>query len=103
MECEPTRALELVIGLPDLGILGVEDEPDGELRVHVEAWSARAFCETCGLAARVKERPLISLIDLPCFGAERASSGASVASLAPTRSARTSPGPRRTTASELRG
>ncbi len=67
MESEPTRALELMIGLPDVVFLGVEDEPGGELRVHVEGRSARDFCEACGIAARVKERPVISLIDLPVY------------------------------------
>jgi len=58
-----------MIGLPHF-VLGLEDEPYGELRVHVEGRSTRAFCETCGLAARVKERPVISLIEFP-FHARR--------------------------------
>ena len=68
MEVDATRALELVVGLPDVVVLGVEDVIDGELRVHVECRSAQAFCESCGIAARLKERPVIALVDLPCFG-----------------------------------
>ncbi len=68
MEVDATRVCELLVGLPDVTVLGVEDEPDAELRVHVECRKASAFCESCGLEARLKERPVISLIDLPCFG-----------------------------------
>jgi transposase len=35
--------------------------------VHVEGRNARAFCERCGIAAPVKERPVVSIIDLPVY------------------------------------
>ena len=44
MESEPTRVCERLIGLPDVTVLGAEDEPDAELRVHVECRKAFAFC-----------------------------------------------------------
>jgi hypothetical protein len=34
---------------------------DAELRVHVECRKVSAFCESCGLEVRLKERPLVSL------------------------------------------
>jgi transposase len=67
VEVDVTRALELMIDLPDVVFLGLEIEPSGDLVVHVEGRSARAFCEQCGIAARVKERPVVSLIDLPVY------------------------------------
>jgi len=68
VEVDATRALELLVGLPDVIVLGVDDVPGGELRVHVECRAARAFCEACGIAARLKDRPAVVLVDLPCFG-----------------------------------
>ena len=59
---------ELLVGLPEVNILGIEDGPDGLLTVHVECRDAKAFCEQCGIRAKVKERPIVVLIDLPCFG-----------------------------------
>lgn len=58
MEVDATRVCELLVGLPDVTVLGVEDEPDAELRVHVECRKTSAFCESCGLEARLKERPV---------------------------------------------
>jgi transposase len=68
VEREPTRVCELLVGLPEVAILGVEDGPDGELCVHVECRKRATFCEACGIEARLKERPAIALVDLPCFG-----------------------------------
>lgn len=67
MEVDVTRALELMIDLPDVVFLGLEIEPAGDLAVHVESRSSRAFCERCGIAARVKDRAVVSLIDLPVY------------------------------------
>ena len=64
---DATRALEVLIGLPDVVFLGLEVEAGGELRVHVEGRSARAFFKSCGIAAQVKEHPVVSLIDLPVY------------------------------------
>jgi transposase len=68
VECEPTRVCELLVGLPEVTILGVEDGPDGELCVHIECRKRATFCEACGIEARLKERAVIALVDLPCFG-----------------------------------
>ena len=67
MEVDATRALELMIGLPDVVFLGIEGGPDAS-SVHVECRSTGSFCENCGFAARVKERPVVALVDLPVFG-----------------------------------
>ncbi len=68
MEVDATRALELLVGLPDVVVLGVDEVVEGELLVHVECRRRSVFCESCGIAARLKERPVVALFDLPCFG-----------------------------------
>jgi transposase len=59
---------ELLVGLPEMNVLGVVDAVGEMLRVHVETRVARTGCERCGVIARVKERPVVELVDLPCFG-----------------------------------
>ena len=59
---------ELLVGLPAVRILGVVDEPDGALWVHVETIGARPLCSRCGAAATVKDRDRVELVDLPAFG-----------------------------------
>jgi transposase len=69
VEVDPTRMCELLIGLPAVIVLGVVDEGAGSpLRVHVEMRRGRRPCSGCGAASRVKERPEVSLVDLPAFG-----------------------------------
>jgi transposase len=59
---------ELLVGLPEVNVLGVVDVVDGVLRVHVETRASRTGCTRCGVIARVKDRPVIELVDLPSFG-----------------------------------
>lgn len=59
---------ELLVGLPAVTVLGLIDDPGGPLAVHVEARAGRPVCAGCGMPARVKDRPLVMLVDLPCFG-----------------------------------
>ena len=66
MELDPTRMCELLVGLPAVNVLGVEDA--GLLRVHVETAAARPRCGGCGGRVWVKDRPVVVLVDLPCFG-----------------------------------
>lgn len=68
MECNPTRVCELLVGLPEVNVLGVYDERDGPLRVYVESRVERAWCRSCGGQAAVKDRPQVELVDLPAFG-----------------------------------
>lgn len=58
----------LLVGLPDVVILGIDDEANGPLRIHVETRTARPVCEQCSSPAWVKDRPVVELVDLPCFG-----------------------------------
>ena len=66
MELDPTRMCELLVGLPAVNVLGVEETD--LLRVHVETAAERPRCDGCGGRVWVKDRPVVELVDLPCFG-----------------------------------
>lgn len=68
MESDPSRVCELLVGLPDVTVLGVVDVAGFALEVHVETRGPRPSCLGCGTTGRVKDRDLIELVDLPAFG-----------------------------------
>ncbi len=67
MEVDPTRMCELLVGLPDVTVMGVDDAAH-RLVVHVESLVGQVWCTRCGVRAVVKDRPVVELVDLPCFG-----------------------------------
>ena len=68
MSTDPTRMYELLVGLPDVNVLAVNDSAGQPLEISVETRSARPVCATCTGPATVKDRPVVSLVDLPAFG-----------------------------------
>jgi transposase len=68
VETDPTRAIELLIGLPEMTFLGVEVNRGVTIRLYVETKASRSGCPKCGVLAWVKERPSVELIDLPSHG-----------------------------------
>ena len=68
METNATRACALLVGLPAVKILGVDDQPGQPIRVHIETIAPRPSCRACSTMAWVKDRPVVELVDLPCFG-----------------------------------
>src|SRR4051812_43601021 len=56
---------ERLVGLPDVTVLAVDDQPAQPIRVHVEQRVGRPACAT---PAWSKGRPIVELADLPCFG-----------------------------------
>jgi hypothetical protein len=58
----------LLVDLPDVTVLAVDDQPACPIRVHVEQRVEGPRCAECGAVARVKDRPVVELVDLPCFG-----------------------------------
>jgi transposase len=69
VEVKPTRMCELLVGLPDVNVLGVGDAAGDALRVHIETRrSAPVACLACGVVAKVKDRSEVELVDLPAFG-----------------------------------
>lgn len=67
MDTDLIRVGELPVGLPDVTVLGVEDEPGGPIRVHIETREPRPLCPSCGVVAGIKDRPRVELVDLPVF------------------------------------
>ena len=62
------RVCELLVGLGDVEVLGVDDEAGAPLRVHVRLRSPRPACGACGGPLWSNgERP-VALVDLPAFG-----------------------------------
>ena len=68
METNATRMCALLVGLPDVNVLAVDDQAAQPLRVHVETVEAVTGCSGCGTRAWVKDRPSVALVDLPAFG-----------------------------------
>ena len=59
---------ELLVGLPDVNVLAVDDRPDGPLGVHIETRLGRPQCRGCGGRVSAKDRAMVELVDLPAFG-----------------------------------
>lgn len=68
METNATRMCALLVGLPDVNVIGVEDDDGQPLRVHVETTAEFAGCAGCGTKAWSKGRRRVELVDLPAFG-----------------------------------
>ena len=68
METDPIRVCELLVGLGEVNVLGVIDEPDGSLIVKVETRGPRSVCSGCGCPADLKDRDEVTHVDLPVFG-----------------------------------
>jgi len=59
---------ELLIGLPEVNILGIDEVAGGPLVIEIETRSARPGCPSCGVLASLKDRDPVVLVDLPAFG-----------------------------------
>lgn len=71
MESDPTRMCELLVGLPDVRVLGVSGDPRNrqeQLVVRIESKTVEVGCAQCGTRATVKDRSEVRLVDLPAFG-----------------------------------
>ena len=67
MEIDPTRMCELLVGLPGVDVVGVDDPEPGWLVVVVAVREERPVCGRCGTAAWVKDHREVDLVDLPAF------------------------------------
>jgi transposase len=63
-----TRACELLVGLPAVNVLEVLEPLVGRLEITVESRVETPGCSGCGERAWVKDRPVVELVDLTCFG-----------------------------------
>jgi hypothetical protein len=48
VETDPTRMCALLVGLPDVDVLAVDDLPDAPMGVVVESRLEGAWCIECG-------------------------------------------------------
>jgi transposase len=62
------RVSEVLVGLPEVTVLGVVDVAGQPLVVHVEQAGVRPVCIGCGAVPVVKDREVFELIDLPYAG-----------------------------------
>jgi len=58
---------ELLVGLPEVNVLGVDDGDD-QLVVMIESRGPRPACVGCGRPGRVNDRDVVTLVDLASFG-----------------------------------
>lgn len=63
-----TRACEVLVGLPAVNILEVREPLVGPIEIPVESRISPPTCSGCGGRAWVKDRPVVDLADLTCFG-----------------------------------
>ena len=63
-----TRACELLVGLPAVKVVEVIEPLVGRLEITVESIVTPPPCPGCGERAWVKDRPVVELVDLTCFG-----------------------------------
>lgn len=68
MEFDPTRMCELLVGLGDVDVLGVDQPEPGALVVLIEPREPRPSCGRCSTPAWVKDHREVDLVDLPAFG-----------------------------------
>ena len=59
---------ELLVGLPAVNVLAVDEARVDMVVVHIESRTTRPGCVSCGSPAWVKDRPAVELVVLPCFG-----------------------------------
>ena len=69
METDPTRIVEILVGLgADVRIVGVDDVGGEPLRVHVRVIDDPPGCEGCGATVELKDIDPVELVDLAAFG-----------------------------------
>ena len=69
MEADPTRMCELLVGLGDVDLVGINDSGEGApLGVVIGSRKPRPLCESCGGPVWSKGHRTVVLVDLPAFG-----------------------------------
>jgi len=68
VETDPSRMCERFVDLPDVRVRGVEGNYREPLVIHFESKRVDVGCPECGVVAQVKDRPLVTLVDLPVNG-----------------------------------
>ena len=69
-----TEILEALVGLKDVRVLAYERRGP-EVTLVIEQTPGEVRCPSCGSRAHVKERPVVSYVDLPVYGTAMTLSG----------------------------
>jgi transposase len=64
---DPSEILEALVGLKDVRVLHYE-RAGPDVSLVIEQVLGDIVCPSCGRRAQVKERPLVSYVDLPVYG-----------------------------------
>ena len=64
----PARMCELLVGLGEVDLVGIDDAGDGPLEVVIRSRKARPTCEGCRGRVWSKGYRMVVLVDLPAFG-----------------------------------
>jgi transposase len=68
VEFNHTRICEVLVGLPEVRVIGAEEQLGGGLVVLIESILPDGLACECGALLSVEERPIVRLVDLPAFG-----------------------------------
>ncbi len=68
MESNPIRVCELLVGLGQVNVLGIDDAAGEPLRVHIVTRTGRPSCPGCSGGVWAKDDTEVELADLPVFG-----------------------------------
>ena len=68
MESDPTLMCELLVGLGEVDVVGINDDGRGLLWVTVRSRSSRPVCAGCAGPVWSKGDRPVRLVDLPVFG-----------------------------------
>jgi transposase len=64
---DPTEILEALVGLKNVRVLAYERRAS-DVQLHIERVVDDVRCPRCRHRARVKERPIVTYVDLPVYG-----------------------------------
>ncbi len=68
METDGRRMCEVLVGLGDVDLVGVEELSGDRLRVTIRSGAFRPVCDECGGGVWSKGYRTVGLVDLPAFG-----------------------------------
>ena len=68
MEKDSKRIAEILVGLSDINLIGVEEILERALRIHIESRGSRPLCPSCGGRVHQNGLRITELVDLPAFG-----------------------------------
>jgi len=68
LETDPAKVNELLVGLPDVTVLGAVRLADESVELHIQTNTSVDGCRSCGSVATLKGWRVVTFVDLPTFG-----------------------------------